>query len=384
MAVYTLSFKELYDLTDSRKTWEERVEETGNNLFNFSFPWYNDNADNSLDLFKKMFVENHFTDEIGFETLGLFKMKMQSVFYEKIPYYTDLYKALHIEYDPLLNSDMHRIDDGTNNTNTNGTDNTKGKDTYNGTDNGTYKDDSVTTISREDTHNESGYQTSNETGQTDSTYKETTSHTGTDSTKATNTGTTSGTSTTKNTNDNNTQTLTSDFPQANFSTKKDYAKNLERGEEKGTSTIEGSESGKSSGDSTGTTTYNTKDEKTGERHDSTINTVAQNHFANQGGYKQQDKNVLYASGNTTRTLFHTDENSVSRETSNDSKNATHNEGRNYGWMGGSKTDELEKYRKSIRNLNEMLLREFDDLFMVVYEPYDGRTWISPIERGLLS
>lgn len=383
MAVYTLSFKELYDLTDSKKSWEERVEDTANNLFNFNFPWYNDNADKSLDLFKKMFVENHFTDEIGFETLGLFKMKMQSVFYEKIPYYTDLYKALHIEYDPLLNSDMHRIDDGTNNTKTTGSDKSEHKEKTNSSDDWVGGE----TIAR--THNvdtdfdqtikhNMKHITNNAGG-----YNDTLTHTGTESTTSKSTVENDGKTTTTVSGDNNTQTLTSDFPQANFSTKKDYAKNLERGEEKTNSTTETSDNSSAISNGESTTTYNTTNSNSGNKSSTDTMTAEDSDITHSTeGVLEKDSYVNSDHRNTT--TFSDVNGNVSRETLNDSKNATHNEGRSYGWVGGSKTDELEKYRKSIRNLNEMLLREFDDLFMVVYEPYDGRTWLSPIERGLLS
>lgn len=383
MAVYTLSFKELYDLTDSKKSWEERVEDTANNLFNFNFPWYNDNADKSLDLFKKMFVENHFTDEIGFETLGLFKMKMQSVFYEKIPYYTDLYKALHIEYDPLLNSDMHRIDDGTNNTNSTGSDKSENKEKIN--DNGAWSGGEV--ISRQHNINSTDDSTTkhnmkhitNNIGG----YTDTLQHTGTESTTSKNTVENDEKTTTTVSGDNNTQTLTSDFPQANFSTKKDYAKNLERLEEKTKSTTETSDNSSAISNGEATTTYNTTNSNSGNKS-STDTMTAEDSDTLHDIYSMDESDSYNNSDHRSTNNVRDINGNVSRETTNDSKNATHNEGRSYGWMGGSKTDELEKYRQSIRNLNEMLLREFDDLFMAVFEPYDGRTWISPIERGLLS
>lgn len=323
MAVFTLSFKELYDMTDRRKPWEERVKDTADRLFNFTFSWYNDNADGSLDLFKKMFVENHFTDEIGFETLGLFKMKMQSVFFEKIPYYTDLYRALHIEYDPLINYNVK------NNTESTG-DKT---DKLNGTVKNTGDDvNSLTSSGNKNTDNSNG-------------GSDTTTSTANNSVSATDKNNYSAT------NDN--QRLLSDFPQANFSTKKDYAKSLDRFSENNKNNSSSERSENAELENSGTTKYG-----------ATFKGIEKN--------TREDKNIL--------THGHV----VDSENTNVYKTANNSKANTEGWSGGSKTDELEKYRKAIRNLNEMLLHEFDDLFMCVYEPYDGRTWISPIERGFLS
>ena len=323
MAVYTLSFKELYDLTDRKKTWEERVKDTADNLFNFTFSWYNDNADGSLDLFKKMFVENHFTDEIGFETLGLFKMKMQSVFFEKIPYYTDLYRAIHIDYNPLINYNVKNVSESTGDK----------TDTLNGTVKNTGDDvNSFTSSENKNTDNSNG---------------------GADTT--TGTSNNSITSTDKNTYSatNENQRLLSDFPQANFSTKKDYAKSLDRFSEDNKNNTTNERTENSELENSETTKYG-----------ASFKGIEKN--------TREDKNIL--------THGHI----IDSENTNKYKTLNNTSANTEGWSGGSKTDELEKYRKAIRNLNEMLLHEFDDLFMAVYEPYDGRTWISPIERGFLS
>lgn len=375
MAVFTLSFKELYNLTDRKKSWEDRIKDTANNLFNFSFPWYNNNADNSLDMFKIMFIEKHFTDEIGFETLALFKMKMQEIFLQKIPYYSELYKALHIEYEPLINYSVNSVNNGTNNSNVSG----NGKTLNSGSDS--------TAITAKDTDVFNSSENSKSTDAIDSTRDITTSNTTTDKTSNSGkdtvkmTGTNSDTSTDKTITKNNVgnQKLVSDFPQANFSTKKDYAKSLDRFEENSDNNTDSSRSANGSTTSNSETNYGLVTDRTSSSN-GTENDVSKESHARDDARTVASNDTKDTTSNTVLTHGH----EISTSTVNDSKSATHAESIVNGWNGGSKTDELEKYRKSIRNLNEMLLREFEDLFMCVYEPYDGRTWISPIERGFLS
>lgn len=375
MSVFTLSFKELYDLTDRKKSWEDRIKETANDLFNFSFPWYNNNADNSLDMFKIMFVEKHFTDEIGFETLALFKMKMQEVFLQKIPYYSELYKALHIEYEPLINYSVNSVNNGTNNSNTTG----------NGQTLNSGKDNTETSVKDIDVFNSS--ENSKSAYTIDSTRDLTTSTTTTDKTKNSGkdtvkmTGSNSDTSTDKTITKNNVgnQKLVSDFPQANFSTKKDYAKSLDRFEENSDNNTDSSRSASGSTTSNSETDYGLVTDRSSSNNGTEKDVSKESHA--------RDDTRTIASNDTkdtTSSTVLTHGHEISTSSVNDTKSATHAESNVNGWNGGSKTDELEKYRKSIRNLNEMLLREFEDLFMCVYEPYDGRTWISPIERRFLS
>lgn len=313
MAYYTLSFKDIYDSFSSSDKWEERIMETAENIFSFSFPWYNDNSDGSLENFKRIFVESHFTDEIGFETMALFKMQMQRIFYQKIPYYTDLYKALHITYDPLINHDINGKRSGSKNDE----ENTTGKNTNSG------KDLSLTENSGSDKiSTESNGQSNTE-----------------------NSSTTTDTNKTTVASSNNNQTLRSDYPQASFTKTKDYASEVNRGQSNDESTSNVSDTVKSDG----TGSVKTVDSTTST---TTLGNKSQNTFTH--GHVVDSENQM------------THEHSYKDDYSDS------------GWSGGSKTEELEKYRSAIRNINEMLLHEFDDLFMGLNEPLENNTWYSPI------
>ena len=57
------------------------------------------------ELFTKI-LRHYYTREIGLETAGLWKLKLNTRMRELLPYYNQLYKSANIEYNPLLNVDL--------------------------------------------------------------------------------------------------------------------------------------------------------------------------------------------------------------------------------------------------------------------------------------
>ena len=53
----------------------------------------------------KKILKHYYTREIGFETYGLFKLKLNTKMQEIMPYYNQMYYTVNLEYDPL-----HQID----------------------------------------------------------------------------------------------------------------------------------------------------------------------------------------------------------------------------------------------------------------------------------
>lgn len=49
---------------------------------------------------------HNYTREIGFETVGLWKFKMQSRLNEIVPYYAELYQSVFNTYDPFIDTDV--------------------------------------------------------------------------------------------------------------------------------------------------------------------------------------------------------------------------------------------------------------------------------------
>lgn len=321
MSYYTISLKDYYNSFGIGKTWEEKIKTATDKLFDFSFPWYNDKSDGSLEDFKRFFFEKHFTDEIGFETIALFKMKMQEVFYRKIPYYSEMYKALHIDYNPLINHEISGKNDVSTTGKTTGSSKQNsdiingGSDTHKTDHTGTIKNDGSSTSENSNTHKDI-----NTTGTTGS-----------------------------ETNQTKNQTIHSDFPQATFNTSSDYASSMDRGQNDGSTTS-----------STSTTSSN--DGSSSDKGKGTMVNIET--FSN--------------SDLTTDSFGHTINTAINSNNENNTSGTTSTNHSDIGWLSGSKTDELEKYRKSIRNLNEMLFHEFDDLFMGLLEPLENNVWCSSI------
>lgn len=122
-------------------------------IFNFDFPIFDESYRPNLET---KILKHFYTREIGFETVGLWKLKLNTKLNEIMPYYNKLYDSELLEFNPLYTTDIRRehnenathkgdITDnggGSNTTNYNSTSLNKYSDTPQGTvenlENGTY------------------------------------------------------------------------------------------------------------------------------------------------------------------------------------------------------------------------------------------------------
>lgn len=81
-------------------------------IFNFDYPIFDENY--RLPLEKKI-LKHYYTREIGLETVGLWKLKLDAKMNEIMPYYNQLYKSTLIKYDPLHDTDLTREHEGEGN-----------------------------------------------------------------------------------------------------------------------------------------------------------------------------------------------------------------------------------------------------------------------------
>ena len=72
-------------------------------LFNFDYPIF-DNAYKSV--LETKIIKHFYTQEIGFETVGLFKLKLDTKMNEIMPYYNQLYKSELLKFNPLYDTDI--------------------------------------------------------------------------------------------------------------------------------------------------------------------------------------------------------------------------------------------------------------------------------------
>ena len=74
-------------------------------VFDFSFPIFDENYRPQLE---KKILRHYYTREIGLETVGLWKLKLNTKLNEIMPYYNQLYESALIEIDPLSNYKYHK------------------------------------------------------------------------------------------------------------------------------------------------------------------------------------------------------------------------------------------------------------------------------------
>ena len=84
-------------------------------IFNFDYPIFDSNYKNILET---KILKHYYTREIGFETVGLWKLKLDTKMNEIMPYYNQLYKSTLLEFNPLWTEEYQTLhnkkNDGTN------------------------------------------------------------------------------------------------------------------------------------------------------------------------------------------------------------------------------------------------------------------------------
>lgn len=75
-------------------------------IFDFSYPIYDENYRNILET---KILKHFYTREIGLETVGLWKLKLDTKLNEIMPYYNQLYKSALLEFNPLWTDDYQTL-----------------------------------------------------------------------------------------------------------------------------------------------------------------------------------------------------------------------------------------------------------------------------------
>ena len=84
---------------------EEIIREAIPKIFDFEFPIFDDNY---RDILCEKILRHFYTREIGFETYGLWKLKMKTKLDEIMPYYNKLYESELLEFNPLYDTNYTR------------------------------------------------------------------------------------------------------------------------------------------------------------------------------------------------------------------------------------------------------------------------------------
>lgn len=82
-------------------------------IFDFDFPIHDESHRGELEA---KILRHYYLREIGFETVGIWKLKLNAKLNEIMPYYNQLYATAELITDPFEDVDYQRISNGTENT----------------------------------------------------------------------------------------------------------------------------------------------------------------------------------------------------------------------------------------------------------------------------
>ena len=85
------------------------IEEAIPYIFSFDFPIFDENY---REVLCTKILRHYYTREIGLETYGLWKLKLQTKLNEIMPYYNKLYESELLKFNPLYDVDMTTVNSG--------------------------------------------------------------------------------------------------------------------------------------------------------------------------------------------------------------------------------------------------------------------------------
>jgi len=78
-------------------------------IFDFEYPIFDEEYRPVLE---SKILKHYYTREIGFETYGLWKLKLDTKMNEIMPYYNQMYESARLEFDPLADTDLTKTNTG--------------------------------------------------------------------------------------------------------------------------------------------------------------------------------------------------------------------------------------------------------------------------------
>ena len=88
---------------------EEVIDKSWQKVFDFNFPIFDEDYRSVLC---KKILKHYYTREIGFETIGLWKLKLNMMMNEIMPYYNKLYETELLKFNPLNDADYTKTHEG--------------------------------------------------------------------------------------------------------------------------------------------------------------------------------------------------------------------------------------------------------------------------------
>ena len=296
---------------------EEIIAKSAPLIFDFDYPIFDD--DYKIPLEKKI-IRHFYLREIGFETLGLWKLKLNDKLNEIMPYFNQLYESELLKFNPLIDVDV--------------------KTTSNTADKGNTDFSQTDTKNTLDTETKKDVFSSAEHSAFDSTKSGSAS--GQSSSDSTNDGTVTDTSTSSKTYVDNDDY--SDTPQGTVGNLNNltYLTNArhKHGDSSDTTTSKGTSKSTLSNKATSKDTTSNTEQST---NDKTFNST-DNVSTSRKGSASSDVTANTATTNTQNYI----ENIIGKRG-----------GQTYSAM-------LNEFRQTFLNIDKMILDELSDLFMTIY------------------
>ena len=336
-----------YNMSQGYGKVSDVIDKSWDKIFDFHFPIFDNSYKEALC---KKIIMHYYTREIGFETVGLWKLKLETKMNEIMPYYNKLYESETYKFNPLYDMDYTK--------------------THEGEDSGTSEDSSSHTGTVGDSGTHGG--TVGDSGTHGGTVGDSGTHGGT----VTDSGTHGGTigdsyskegnvdDTKHNENEDSTWDVFSDTPQgalknvANDTYLTNARKINKNGEEDGTNNRDYDEEGSS------TRTFNETNGNTRTYNETESNTRTYNETnANTRTYNETSGNTRTYNETTGNTRTFNEGNDTDRSFSNTNEYVEHVMGKS---GGKSYTSMIMEYRESLLNIDMMVIKELNGLFMLLW------------------
>lgn len=345
------------------------IEKAIPNIFNFDFPIFDEKYRTVLC---KKILKRYYMREIAHETVGLWKLRLDTMLNEIMPYYNQLYKSALIEFDPFKDVNYKREYDGKRKDDKSHTINTLNDITENHSKDGISKSDYETReirerdeLKRQDNEN-SNVENYNDI-QNDRTVSDNAVNT-TSTNDRDSENTQKGKTTSNNKVTNNDQSLYSDTPQGAIT-------GLKNGDFLTNATIkDGTTSANDVTDSTVTTTDKVKDKTTGNVQNMTDtefigNQNGERNLTSKGNTEELSNESVQAEiRNNTNNTTNENANSKIKNISNNIGTENLNSTDSYIELitGKMSTDSYSKrlleFRETFLNIDKMIVDDLNPLF----------------------
>lgn len=100
-----------YDMSKGYGKVSEILEDSWDKVFDFNFPIFDEGYRSVLC---QKILRHYYTREIGFETVGLWKLKLETKMQEIMPYYNKLYVTESLDFNPLVDANYTTTHEGSN------------------------------------------------------------------------------------------------------------------------------------------------------------------------------------------------------------------------------------------------------------------------------